>query len=76
MSQVVGWPGNGIDLGSRVRILTGVGDPNSSSTPDVQSAALGSLFLRTDVAGLYLCTTAGVTALPTVAAQPAVWTAK
>jgi hypothetical protein len=48
MSQPVGWPGNGIELGGRVRILTGIGDPNTSATADVKSAAYGSIFLRAD----------------------------
>ena len=48
MSQPVGWPGNGIELGGRVRILTGIGDPNTSATADVKNAAYGSIFLRAD----------------------------
>jgi hypothetical protein len=57
MSQVTGYPGGGITLGkNRVRLLTGVGNPNSSATPDVQSAGIGSLYLQTDVAGIWLCT--------------------
>jgi hypothetical protein len=49
----------GIDLGNpgsdntRLRIVAGEGDPNLSSTDGVSSAAIGSLYLRTDTAGLY-----------------------
>jgi hypothetical protein len=60
MSQVVGFPGNGLQLKGRTRLLVGDGDPSTSATPDVQSAGVSSLFLRLDVAGIYLCTAAGV----------------
>jgi hypothetical protein len=57
MSQPTGYPGGGLELGkNRVRLLTGVGSPNSSSTTDVQDAGVGSLYLQTDIAGIWLCT--------------------
>jgi hypothetical protein len=61
MPQTVGYPGNGVELGkNRVRILTGVGAPSASSTLDVESAGVGSLYLRTDVGQLWQCTAAAV----------------
>ena len=60
MSQAVGFPGNGLQLKGRTRLLVGDGDPNASATPDVQTAGISSVFLRLDAAGIYLCTVAGV----------------
>lgn len=61
MSQITGFPGGGIELGkNRVRLLTGVGSPSASLTPDVQSAGAGSIYLRTDVAQIWQCTVAAV----------------
>jgi hypothetical protein len=56
MSQATGFPGGGIRLTNSVMILCGQGAPSASTTPDVQSAGPGSLFLRQDVAQIYLCT--------------------
>ena len=59
MSQVVGFPGGGIELGkNRVRLLTGAGSPSASNTPDVQSAGVGSLYTQTDAAGVWVCSAA------------------
>ena len=60
MSQVTGFPGGGVRLSSTVVVLTGKGNPNSSTTPDVQGAGVGSLFLQNDSAALWQCTAAGV----------------
>lgn len=56
--QIITPPLSGIDLGfsatnnTRMRILVGAGDPNSSTTDssagDLASSAVGSLFLRND----------------------------
>jgi hypothetical protein len=56
MSQVVGYPCGGIELGkNRVRLLTGIGAPSASSTADVQSAGVGSIYSQTDAIGLWVC---------------------
>jgi hypothetical protein len=60
MSQATGFPGSGIRLGKSCVILSGIGSPSASSTPDVQGAGIGSLYLQTDIAGLFQCTAAGV----------------
>jgi hypothetical protein len=80
MPQITGYPGAGIRLSKSVLILTGSGDPNSSTQVDVMNAGVGSLFLRQDAPdtthALYVCTAAGI---PTTVSQngtPAVWTAK
>jgi hypothetical protein len=66
----------GIRLGLDVKILRGAGDPNSSTDGGVQSAGIGSLFLRTDGStstSLYVCTgTQPMTDFGVVA----LWTAK
>jgi hypothetical protein len=60
MSQVFGFPGTGISLGHRRGIIFASGDPNAATAPaDARAAAVGSLYSRTDVAGLYFCTVAG-----------------
>ncbi|MGH9517504.1 MAG: hypothetical protein ACRD3P_17690 [Terriglobales bacterium] len=56
--QIITPPLSGIDLGfsaannTRMRILAGTGDPNSSATDssagDLASSAVGSLYLRND----------------------------
>jgi hypothetical protein len=56
MSQPTGYPGGGVRLSKECVILSGAGSPNASTTPDVAGAQQGSLFLQTDVAGIYLCT--------------------
>ncbi len=80
MPQPTGFPGGGLRLSSGCAIFSGVGDPNTSTTPDVIAAGLGSLFLRTDapssVTALYVCTTAGIKPTPTQAQVAAAWTAK
>lgn len=56
MSQPTGFPGGGIELGkNRVRLLTGIGAPSASNTPDVQSAGIGSIYTQVDAAGLWVC---------------------
>jgi hypothetical protein len=73
MSQVVGFPGSGIELGkNRVRLLTGIGSPSASNTADVQSAGIGSLYTQTDAAGLFICT-AGATFQNGVLLNAATW---
>ena len=60
MSQVTGWPGTGLRLSKSVLIFTGLGDPNTSATQDVELAGVGSLFLQTDSATpLWVCVAAG-----------------
>jgi hypothetical protein len=57
MSQITGFPGGGIELGkNRVRLLTGIGSPSASTTADVLSAGVGSIYTQTDAAGLFICT--------------------
>lgn len=48
MPQPTGYPGSGIRLSKGVMVLSGSGDPNTSTTQDVIDAGVGSLFLRTD----------------------------
>jgi hypothetical protein len=74
VAQVTGYPGGGIRLGKSVVILTGIGNPNNSSTPDVMGAGLSSLYHQLDAAGLWLCTTGAVTASNSQAGAAAVWT--
>ena len=74
MSQVTGFPGAGLQLKGRTRLLVGDGDPNVSSTPDVQTAGISSVFLRLDVAGIYLCTQAAVLGTAGVLISAADWT--
>jgi len=47
MSQPIGWPGGGIQLANGIRILCGAGVPSESTTPDVLSAGVGSIFINT-----------------------------
>lgn len=79
MPQVTGFPGGGLTFGNRVRLLTGIGDPNSSSTGDVQTAAVGSIYLRTDAPNsnsvLYVCNVGGIIEKG-VTLSVATWTAK
>ena len=84
MPQVITPPLSGHDLGfadgsnTRVKILTGYGDPNLSATDssagDLASSAVGSLFLRVDapsaVTALYVKTSLGTSG------GSGVWTAK
>ena len=75
MSQPTGYPGGGLELGkNRVRLLTGIGSPSAIATPDVQSAGVGSLYLQTDIAGIFLCT-APATFTDGVVTTAATWTA-
>jgi hypothetical protein len=78
MPQPVGFPDNGLALGKSLYILAGTGDPAASTTPDVQSAAIGSIYLRRDAPdashALYVCTSRGTD--PTSGASISVWTAK
>ena len=72
-------PLSGIDLGFaaagnvRVKLMIGVGDPNSSSTDnitgDLASCGVGSLYLRNDGPDATHC-------LYVKTGQPATWTAK
>ena len=48
MSQISCFPLGGIELGQGTKILFGSGDPNNQNIAPLQSAALGSLFLRSD----------------------------
>jgi hypothetical protein len=75
--SVIAPPLSGIDLGfavagnTRVKILVAVGDPNvitDNASGDVASAAVGSLFLRTDGSTS--------TSLYVKTALPNTWTAK
>jgi hypothetical protein len=54
-------------------ILSGIGSPNSSTTPDVQLAGIGSLFLQSDVAGIWLCTAGPSYAAGGVLTTPSAW---
>jgi hypothetical protein len=67
MAQVI----PGILLGKNVYVLRGVGDPGTAGTlpakSEVNTIALGSLFLRTDTGTLYVKTGPGT---------PGTWTAK
>lgn len=80
MPQITGWPGAGARLSSKVLILTGSGDPNTSSTPDVQNAQIGSLYLRDDGPDansiLYICSVSAVRGTAGVLLQASQWTAK
>jgi hypothetical protein len=56
----VGFPGGGIRLATGCVVLCGFGNPNSSSTPDVIRAGVGSLFLQQDGGGaLWVCSASG-----------------
>jgi hypothetical protein len=58
MSQPTGYPGGGVRLSKGCLILSGIGAPSASVTPDVQNSGIGSLYLQTDVAALFICTAA------------------
>jgi hypothetical protein len=61
MGRPVGFPGGGLRLARACTILCGVGNPNSSTTPDVVGAGAGSLFLQQDGGGaLWISSGAGV----------------
>jgi hypothetical protein len=60
-----------------VRILYGTGDPNATIDQDVNSAGVGSLYLRRDGStstSLYVCT--GTQTVANVGVNVALWTAK
>lgn len=75
MSQITGFPGNGVTIGlGRKRILFGLGNPNNSTTRDVMDAGLGSTFTRTDTGQIWQVTTAGVYGPGGVLLSQSVWT--
>jgi hypothetical protein len=73
VSQPTGFPGSGVRLSNSVLILCGQGSPNSSTSPDVQSAGPGSLFLRQDTVQMWICAT-GPTWTSGTLTTPSVWT--
>jgi hypothetical protein len=75
MSQVTGFLGGGIKLTNATGIFCGVGDPNSSATPDVRTAGNVSLFLRQDVPSLYICTSGPTLGAGGVLLTAATWVA-
>jgi hypothetical protein len=80
MAQVVGFPGGGFKLSKGISIFTGTGDPNNSTTKDVQQAQIGSLYLRVDGPDathiLYVCSVSAIRQSPTQSATNSVWTPK
>lgn len=80
MSQPTGYPGGGVRLAKDFMILSGVGDPNVSATPDVKGCrSLNAAYFRVDAPDashwLYQCTTAALFVNGTLTAAAA-WTAK
>lgn len=79
MSQPTGYPGGGIRYTKNFVELSGTGDPNTSSTPDVQRAKLNYAYWRDDAPDssrwLYQCTTAAIIQNG-VLISAALWTAK
>jgi hypothetical protein len=60
MAPPVGFPGGGIRLSKGCAILCGFGSPNLSSTPDVNRAGQGSLYLQQDGGGaMWVCSASG-----------------
>jgi len=77
MSQISCYPLGGIELGQGTKILFGSGDPNAQNIAPLQSAAIGSLYLRSDGStstSLYVKTATSLDASGNV--NQGVWTAK
>jgi hypothetical protein len=78
MPQISCYPLGGLELGQGVKILFGAGDPNAQNIAPLQSAALGSLYLRTDGStstSLYVKTATGIDATSGLP-NAGTWTAK
>lgn len=80
MPQVIAPPVGGIQLGPSIFVFFGAGSPNSQASVQVQTAAVGSLYMQTDGADtthvLWVCTTSGVPASQGIPVVPSVWTNK